>query len=61
MIQLNLFALKKNIALKISKLIVKVSISLANFLRYINIFEKFNNQIVGRSKKKIRLPFETTL
>lgn len=53
MIQLNLFALKKNIALKISKLIVKVSISLANFLRYINIFEKFNNQIVGRSKKKL--------
>ena len=40
-------------ALKISKLIVKVSISLANFLRYINIFEKFNNQIVGRSKKKL--------
>ena len=53
MIQLNLFALKKNIALKISKLIVKVSISLANFLCYINIFEKFNNQIVGRSKKKL--------
>jgi len=53
MIQLNFFDLKKNIALKISKLIVKVSISLANFLRYINIFEKFNNQIVGRSKKKL--------
>ncbi len=53
MIQLNFFYLKKNIALKISKLIVKVSISLANFLRYINIFEKFNNQIVGRSKKKL--------
>lgn len=53
MIQLNFFGLKKNIAFKISKLIVKVSISLANFLRYINIFEKFNNQIVGRSKKKL--------
>lgn len=53
MIQLNFFDLKKNIALKISKIIVKVSISLANFLRYINIFEKFNNQIVGRSKKKL--------
>jgi len=53
MIQLNFFDLKKNIALKISKLIVKVSIGLANFLRYINIFEKFNNQIVGRSKKKL--------
>jgi len=53
MIQLNFFYLKKNIALKISKLIVKVSIGLANFLRYINIFEKFNNQIVGRSKKKL--------
>ena len=53
MIQLNFFDLKKNMALKISKLIVKVSISLANFLRYINIFEKFNNQIVGRSKKKL--------
>jgi len=51
MIQLNFFDLKKNIALKIRKLIVKVSIGLANFLRYINIFEKFNNQIVGRSKK----------
>jgi len=53
MIQLNFFDLKKNIALKISKIIVKFSISLANFLRYINIFEKFNNQIVGRSKKKL--------
>ena len=53
MIQLNFFDLKKNIALKVSKLIVKVSISLANFLRYINIFEKFNNQIVGCSKKKL--------
>ena len=53
MIQLNFFDLKKNITLKISKLIVKVSIGLANFLRYINIFEKFNNQIVGRSKKKL--------
>ena len=53
MIQLNFFDLKKNIALKVSKLIVKVSIGLANFLRYINIFEKFNNQIVGRSKKKL--------
>ena len=53
MIQLNFFGLKKNIAFKISKLIVKVSISLANFLCYINIFEKFNNQIVGRSKKKL--------
>ena len=53
MLQLNFFDLKKNIALKVSKLIVKVSIGLANFLRYINIFEKFNNQIVGRSKKKL--------
>ncbi len=53
MIQLNFFNFKKKIVLKISKLIVKVSISLANFLRYINIFEKFNNQIVGRSKKKL--------
>ena len=53
MIQLNFFYFKKKIVLKISKLIVKVSISLANFLRSINIFEKFNNQIVGRSKKKL--------
>ena len=53
MIQLNFFHFKKKIILKISKLIVKVSIGLANFLRYINIFEKFNNQIVGRSKKKL--------
>jgi Bax protein len=53
MIQLNFFHFKKKIVLKISKLIVKVSIGLANFLRYINIFEKFNNQIVGRSKKKL--------
>ncbi len=53
MIQLNFFNFKKEIVLKISKLIVKVSISLANFLRFINIFEKFNNQIVGRSKKKL--------
>ena len=53
MIQLNFFHFKKKIILKISKLIVKVSIGLANFLRYIDIFEKFNNQIVGRPKKKL--------
>ena len=53
MIQLNFFHFKKKIVLKISKLIVKVSIGLANFLRYIDIFEKFNNQIVGRPKKKL--------
>ena len=53
MIKLNFFNFKKKIVLKISKLIVKASIGLANFLRFINIFEKFNNQIVGRSKKKL--------
>ena len=53
MIQFNFFHFKRKIVLKISKLIVEFSISLANFLRYINIFEKFNNQIVGRSKKKL--------
>ena len=50
---LNFLNFKKKIVFKISKLIVMTSLIFVNFVRYINIFEKFNNEIVVRSRKKL--------
>ena len=50
---LNFLNFKKKIVFKISKLIVVTSLIFVNFVRYINIFEKFNNKIVVRSRKKL--------
>jgi len=50
---LNFLNFKKKIVFKISKLIVVTSLIFVNFVRYINIFEKFNNEIVVRSRKKL--------
>ena len=50
---LNFLNFKKKIVFKISKLIVVTRLIFVNFVRYINIFEKFNNEIVVRSRKKL--------